>query len=76
MRHAIEVLLFLAVLTVAAAAQNPTPTTIPNGLPEWAFNIPDKVQPPEPKVPAVVRAPATPTRRTGSLTNTRRRRAA
>jgi cytochrome c553 len=57
MRHAIEVLLLLAVLTVAAAAQNPTPTTIPNGLPEWAFNIPDKVQPPEPKVPAVVRAP-------------------
>jgi len=56
MRHAIEVLLLLAVLTVAAAAQNPTPTTIPNGLPEWAFNIPDKVQPPEPKVPAVVRA--------------------
>ena len=56
MRHAIEVLLLLAVLTVAAAAQNPTPTTIPNGLPEWAFNIPDRVQPPEPKVPAVVRA--------------------
>jgi cytochrome c553 len=56
MRHTIEVLLLLAVLTVAAAAQNPAPTTIPNGLPEWAFNIPDKVQPPEPKVPAVVRA--------------------
>ncbi|HYS26367.1 MAG TPA: c-type cytochrome [Vicinamibacterales bacterium] len=56
MRHTIEVLLLLAVLTVAAAAQNPAPLTIPNGLPEWAFNIPDKVQPPEPKVPAVVRA--------------------
>jgi cytochrome c553 len=57
MRHATEILLFLALFTVIAAAQNPTPTTIPNGLPEWAFNIPDKVQPPEPKVPAVVRAP-------------------
>ena len=57
MRHATEILVFLALFTVIAAAQNPTPTTIPNGLPEWAFNIPDKVQPPEPKVPAVVRAP-------------------
>ena len=36
-------------------AQNPTPTTIPNGLPEWAYNIPDKVQPPEPRVPSTVR---------------------
>jgi cytochrome c553 len=41
----------------AVAAQNPPPTTIPNGLPEWAFNLPDKIQPPEPRVPAVVRAP-------------------
>src|SRR5258705_7191519 len=57
MRHTIEVLLLLAVVTDAAAAQSPAPPTIPNGLPEWAFNIPDKVQPPEPKVPAVVRAP-------------------
>ena len=57
MRHATEILVFLALFTVIAAAQNPTPTTIPNGLPEWAFNIPDKVQPPEPKVPAVVRVP-------------------
>jgi hypothetical protein len=57
MRHAIHILLFLAFFTLVAAAQNPTPTTIPNGLPEWAFNIPDKVQPPEPKVPAVVRPP-------------------
>jgi cytochrome c553 len=45
----------LVLLTSAVAAQNPTPTTIPNGLPEWAYNIPDKVQPPEPKVPSVVR---------------------
>jgi cytochrome c553 len=50
--------IFLCVLPFAAAvhAQNPTPTSIPNGLPEWAYNIPDKVQPSEPRVPATVRA--------------------
>jgi cytochrome c553 len=51
-------LLVIATITsfaAAAAAQNPAPTTIPNGLPEWAFNLPEKVQPPEPKVPARVR---------------------
>jgi cytochrome c553 len=57
MRNSICVLLFVSVIVAAAAAQNPAPTTIPNGLPEWAYNIPDKVQPPEPKVPASVRAP-------------------
>src|SRR5258705_3934774 len=56
MRNWIKALLLVSVFTVAAAEQNAAPTTIPNGLPEWAFNIPDKVQPPEPKVPAVVRA--------------------
>jgi cytochrome c553 len=49
--------LLVSLFAVAAAAQNPAPTTIPNGLPEWAFNIPDKVQPPEPRVPGTVRAP-------------------
>jgi len=57
MSNWIKVLLLVPVFAVAVSAQNPAPTTIPNGLPEWAFNIPDKVQPPEPKVPAVVRAP-------------------
>src|SRR3954470_6547126 len=48
-------LLLVAPFAVAAAAQNnPAPTAIPNGLPEWAYNLPDKVQPPEPKVPATV----------------------
>jgi cytochrome c553 len=64
MRHAFRILLatlfvtsLVALMGLAAVrAQNPTPTTIPNGLPEWAYNIPDKVQPPEPKVPATVRA--------------------
>lgn len=55
MRNSICVLLFVSLVVAAAAAQNPPPTTIPNGLPEWAYNIPDKVQPPEPKVPASVR---------------------
>ena len=55
MKHWIAMLLPL--LAISVSAQNPTPTEIPNGLPAWAFNIPDKVQPPEPKVPATVRAP-------------------
>jgi len=55
MRTPLNALLSLVLFASASAAQNPTPTTIPNGLPEWAYNIPDKVQPPEPKVPSVVR---------------------
>ena len=55
MRTLITVSLLVPLFAVGAAAQNPAPTTIPNGLPEWAFNIPDKVQPPEAKVPSVVR---------------------
>jgi cytochrome c553 len=53
----ISVLLLIPLFAAVAGAQNPTPTTIPNGLPSWAFNIPDPVQPPESKVPAIVRAP-------------------
>src|SRR6202140_5211627 len=34
-----------ALLAGWVAAQAPTPTAIPNGLPTWAYNIPDKVQP-------------------------------
>jgi len=55
MRTPLKALLPLVLLASAVAAQNPTPTTIPNGLPEWAYNIPDKVQPPEPKVPSAIR---------------------
>ena len=57
MSNSIRVLLLVSLFAAAAAAQNPAPTTIPNGLPEWAFNIPDKVQPPEAPVPRIVRAP-------------------
>ena len=60
MRHAFRILVAALLVTSlvkgAVRAQNPTPTSIPNGLPEWAYNIPDKVQPPEPRVPATVRA--------------------
>ena len=56
MRNLFRILLFVSLVTAAVRAQNPTPTTIPNGLPEWAYNIPDEVQPPEPRVPAAVRA--------------------
>jgi cytochrome c553 len=36
----------LAVLLAGvSAAQAPAPTAVPNGLPAWAYNIPDKVQP-------------------------------
>ena len=56
MRNSITAVCLVSLFAAAAAAQNPAPTTIPNGLPEWAYNIPDKVQPPEPRVPATVRA--------------------
>jgi cytochrome c553 len=55
MRTPLKALLLIALFASAVAAQNPTPTTIPNGLPEWAYNIPDKVQPPESKVPSTIR---------------------
>jgi cytochrome c553 len=57
MSNVLNAVLLVSLVPIAAAAQNPTPTTIPNGLPEWAYNIPDKVQPPEARVPATVRAP-------------------
>jgi cytochrome c553 len=40
----ISALLLIALFAVAAAAQ--APQAIPNGLPSWAYNIPDPVQPP------------------------------
>ena len=55
-RNAFPILLSVSLVTAAVRAQNPTPTTIPDGLPEWAYNIPDKVQPPETRVPVTVRA--------------------
>ena len=49
-------LIFLtALLSTLLAAQ--TPLSVPNGLPAWAFNIPDKVQPPSVPVNGPVRVP-------------------
>lgn len=43
MRNAIQVLAFCSLFTLGGFAQ--APQSIPNGLPAWAYNIPDKVQP-------------------------------
>ncbi len=51
----IQVLPVALLLSAAATAQ--VPLSIPNGLPEWAFNIPDKVQPPSQTVHGPVRVP-------------------
>src|SRR5438552_8268539 len=53
----IKIPLLVSLFAVAAAAQAPAPQTIPNGLPEWAYNIPDKVQPSSEPLTGKVRAP-------------------
>ena len=48
--------LFLAaLLSPLLTAQ--APLTVPNGLPAWAFNIPDRVQPPTTPAPGPARVP-------------------
>ena len=44
MWNGIKVLPLAVLFVLPAAAQ--TPQSVPNGLPSWAYNIPDKVQPP------------------------------
>jgi len=44
MKHSVKILPLALLLALPCVAQ--VPLTIPNGLPSWAFNIPDKVQPP------------------------------
>jgi len=46
----------LFVVTIAAQAPQ-APQTIPNGLPSWAYNIPDPVQPPSETPKGIVRVP-------------------
>ena len=46
-----------SLLALAAALQAQTPLSIPNGLPSWAFNIPDKVQPPRTEATGPIRLP-------------------
>jgi cytochrome c553 len=55
MNHSIKVLPLASLFALVAAAQNPT--TIPNGLPSWAYNIPDKAQPPVVPLTGTIRAP-------------------
>jgi cytochrome c553 len=50
-----KLLPFAALLSIPAAAQSPS--SIPNGLPGWAYNIPDKVQPPGAPATGSVRVP-------------------
>jgi cytochrome c553 len=52
-------LLLSALLAAAtASAQRPSsPVTIPEGLPPWAFNLPDPVQPPIEPITGIVRVP-------------------
>ena len=51
----IGILSFAFLLPSAVPAQ--TPLSVPNGLPAWAFNIPDKLQPPSASVNGLVRVP-------------------
>ena len=55
MSHRTAIPTLALLLATLCAAQ--VPLTIPNGLPSWAFNIPDKVQPPTIEPTGVVRAP-------------------
>ena len=52
----------MTLLLAPAAAQTPpaaapAPLIFPEGLPEWAFNIPDAVQPATPPIAGIVRVP-------------------
>jgi len=55
MKTWIVVLSLASLFALVSPAQ--TPLTVPNGLPSWAFNIPDKVQPPGPEPTGTVRVP-------------------
>jgi cytochrome c553 len=57
MSNWIRISLLVPLFAVVAAAQAPVPQTIPNGLPQWAYNIPDAVQPPSQPLTGKVRAP-------------------
>src|SRR5258708_38663533 len=51
----IRVLPFASLLSSVVAAQ--VPLSIPNGLPDWAYNIPDKIQPPSVRATGPVHVP-------------------
>src|SRR6202165_1030448 len=55
MSNAIRILPLASLLVLATLAQ--VPQSVPNGLPAWAYNIPDKVQPPGVEAAGPVRVP-------------------
>ena len=55
MSNPIKVLPLVLLAAVAAKAQ--VPLSIPNGLPTWAYNIPDKIQPPTVPATGPIRVP-------------------
>ncbi len=57
MSNRMRLLTLVSLLAVTAALQAQTPLTIPNGLPSWAFNIPDKDQPPRVEATGPIRLP-------------------
>jgi len=54
-RHLSRLLLVASLAGPGVFAQ--VPLTVPNGLPAWAYNIPDKVQPPSVEPSGTVRVP-------------------
>src|SRR5216684_3561574 len=55
MNNWIRILALVSLFSLAATAQ--MPQSVPNGLPSWAYNIPDKVQPPSVKATGPVSVP-------------------
>src|SRR5512146_1388294 len=56
-RRFIALACVLAPFVLESEASAQQELTIPAGLPDWAFNIPDKVQPSAVKVEGIVKAP-------------------
>src|ERR1700741_1159760 len=55
MTNWIKILPLVSLFSVSVAVQ--VPQSVPNGLPSWAYNIPDKVQPPSAEKPGPVTVP-------------------
>ena len=53
MRQSLRAILLL---TIAVTLYAQAPITVPAGLPDWAFNVPDKVQPASVRPEGIVRA--------------------
>jgi cytochrome c553 len=55
MKNSVKILPLASLWALVCVAQ--VPLTVPNGLPSWAYNIPDKVQPPTVKPAGPIRVP-------------------